>query len=113
MRSIDTNQARELQARGAPFIDVLPPEHFATRHIAGSDNVPLGSHDFPDKVEQLTGNRERTVVVYCAGPSCDASAIAARRLEEAGFRDVADFEGGIEAWDAADLPLATSWSRTG
>lgn len=108
MRTIDIETAREFQQRGIPFINVLAQEQHQRKHIAGSDNVPLGSLDFAAKVEQLTGSGDEPVVVYCANPACDASPSAAHQLEDAGFKEVMDFEGGIEAWESAGLPLAGS-----
>ena len=47
--------------------------------------------------------RSPFVVIASAGAdgTCDASPNAAQRLEEAGFRQVYDYEGGVQAWREA------------
>jgi len=45
------------------------------------------------------------VVVYCANAECDASPKAAERLEEAGFTDVVDYQGGTQSWEEAGLAI--------
>jgi rhodanese-related sulfurtransferase len=50
-------------------------------------------------------DRARPIITHCvAGP---LGAIAAKTLTEMGFTNVAYMEGGIAAWKAAGLPLAT------
>ena len=112
MRHIDTTEARDMQTRGIPFINVLPADSFRDKHIAGSDNVPVDTMDFPSKVEQLVGRKDLPVVVYCANAQCDASSKAADQLEEAGFSDVIEYDDGVAGWEDADLPTATSGSAT-
>jgi rhodanese-related sulfurtransferase len=48
-------------------------------------------------------DRERPVITHCVlGP---LGAIAAKTLQDMGFRHVGYIEGGIEAWKAAGLPI--------
>jgi len=49
--------------------------------------------------------RSAPLVVYCTGPDCDLSFIVANRLLEAGVENLMCFEGGLEAWREADLPV--------
>lgn len=80
------------------LINVLPPENFRKQHIRTSVNVPVKRDDFTDLVELLCAGKDRKVVVYCANFDCDASPNAARKLEDAGFKRVYDYEGGTEDW---------------
>ena len=58
---------------------------------------------FDPENKQLAPARELPVVLVCkAGDSATA---AAKRLRKAGFKNVNMLEGGIQAWQAADLPL--------
>jgi rhodanese-related sulfurtransferase len=95
---VENNQDFEL-------INVLPKDQFQENHIPDSVNIPVGSDDFVEKVEQKVGNKEKTIVVYCASSSCDASAKAAKTLDQAGFSDVRDYEGGMKAWKEAGLTV--------
>jgi len=80
------------------LINVLPQDAFNERHIRTSINIPVSRDDFADQVELVTGSRKRKVVVYCANFDCDASPSAAGKLEDAGFDQVYDYEGGTEDW---------------
>jgi len=105
--------AKELQTmlRGGDdvaLINVLPEESFREKHIPGSINVPVGSEDFLGRVKSAVAGRPDGVVVYCASTTCDASPKAARKLEQAGFPNVYDFEGGVKEWEESSLPLEGS-----
>lgn len=80
------------------LINVLSKEDFNTRHIRNSINIPLKTPRFSDRVEEVVGDKERRVVVYCASFDCDASTKAATELEAEGFTDVYDYEGGTKDW---------------
>jgi rhodanese-related sulfurtransferase len=92
------------------LINVLGQEPFEQAHIPGSYNIPVGERDFVERVEDTVGNKHSKVVVYCASFECNASPTAARKLEQAGFSQVYDFEGGTKDWREAGYPLETSVS---
>lgn len=80
------------------LINVLPRDVFRKQHIRTSINVPVDSDDFVRNVEAVVGGKDRKVVVYCANFDCDASPKAGKQLEDAGFTEVFDYEGGTEDW---------------
>ena len=85
----------------ALVVDLRPSADFEKGHVAGSKNVQLSQFDPENK--QLAPARELPVVLVCkAGDSASA---AAKRLRKAGFKNVNLLEGGVQAWQAADLPL--------
>mgnify|MGYP003626742147 CR=1 FL=1 len=47
---------------------------------------------------QAITRQDLEVVVYCANFDCPASTDAARKLDEAGFNNVYDYEGGTQDW---------------
>lgn len=59
---------------------------------------PLKSDHFVKGVEKKMGDKTEKVVVYCQNYDCDAFITAAKKLDEAGFKNVLDFEGGIDEW---------------
>ncbi len=107
MQQIDTKRFKEIQQQedDLAVVNVLPIEQFRHRHIPGSDNVPLAAPDFVEQVASVAGGPDEPVVVYCTNEDCDASKQAANRLEQAGFRRVYDYTGGVDAWQAAGFPL--------
>jgi rhodanese-related sulfurtransferase len=44
-------------------------------------------------------------VLYCSNFECNASHAAGKRLEQAGFRNVHRYAGGIEDWMDAGYPI--------
>jgi rhodanese-related sulfurtransferase len=84
------------------LINVLPRDAFREKHIRTSINIPIQGEDFDDTVRKVAGGKDRKVVVYCASFDCDASAKAAKRLEQAGFEEVYDYEGGTRDWFATN-----------
>lgn len=100
MQTLTVEQLKSLidDRHDMTLINVLAEEEFERAHIPGSLNVPVKRDDFIERVEELVGSKDDTVVVYCASFDCEASPKAARRLEDAGFSDVHDFEGGIKEW---------------
>jgi len=103
MKTLTTGQLDELREKqkDLALINVLSEEDFQKAHIPGSENIPLQSADFIRQVEHRMGGKDKPVVVYCASTQCDASPKAAQKLEEAGFTDVYDYEGGTQAWREA------------
>ena len=114
MQTIDIEQLKLWKPtnKGFLFLNVLSPQQFMHEHALGSRNVPLSQDgdagDFVERVSKLAATKDRTIVVYCAGPECDASETAAKRLDRAGFNNVHDFEGGLEAWKQADMPVSAA-----
>ena len=106
MKTLTTQQFEELrQDKNPTVVNTLEKEHFEKKHIPKSINVPVSAPDLEQRVEGEAGGKDKPVVVYCAGQECDASAKAGKRLEEAGFSQVYDFEGGTEAWEKAGHPI--------
>jgi rhodanese-related sulfurtransferase len=88
---ISSERARELVAGGAVLIDVRSESEFASGHLPGATNVPLGS--LSAQASELAG-RGKPIVVYCA--SGMRSAGAKRLLRTAGA-DVYDL-GAMSRW---------------
>ena len=99
METLTTQQlARKLEDGDLVLLNVLDEDQFDAARIPGSQNLPLGSDDFVQEAQAIAGNKQKTIVVYCAGPDCNASPTAARLLDEAGFGNVYDYEGGLKEW---------------
>lgn len=86
----------------ALVVDLQAIADFEKGHIPGSKNVQMSQFDPESKL--LAKARELPVVTVCK--LGNTSADAAKRLKKAGFRNVYTLEGGIGAWQQADLPLA-------
>lgn len=86
--------ADELQGERPPLlIDTRTPEEYAVSHLANAQFANAGTFGIDD-VDDI--DRNRAIVVYCAVGR--RSAIAARRMKEAGFTNVRNLYGGIFLW---------------
>lgn len=93
---------RLINRENALVIDVSPLNDFDKGHIVGSKHVALSQFDPESK--QLANVKELPVALVCRNGM--QSAQKATRLAKAGFKHVYLLEGGVAAWQGADLPLA-------
>lgn len=101
MKSItrdDLVRMKDTEHEDFVLINVLSQDAFNQAHIPKSVNVPVGNDDFVATVESICGGKDRKIVVYCASFDCDASVQAAEKLDNAGFNQVCDYEGGTKDW---------------
>jgi rhodanese-related sulfurtransferase len=105
VNTISTQEVRQLLdgKRSFQFWNVLRDEWFKGENIAGSRRVPL------DKVgnEVRTTNlpKDAEIVVYCGGPKCPVSRMAAEKLAKLGYENVRAYVGGLEEWKSAGLAI--------
>lgn len=90
-----------VNSENALVVDLSASNDFEKGHIAGSRNVLPSSFDPENKL--LAQAKSLPVVVVCRNGQ--ASAGAAKRLKKAGFEKVYWLDGGVAAWQQADLPL--------
>lgn len=89
------------ELKNVQLVDVRTPEEYQSGFIKGAVNINLNAADFSSNIEKL--DKEKPVMVYCKGGG--RSAKAAAQLKKAGFKNVYDLEGGIMAWQNAELPV--------
>ncbi len=93
--------AEELASAGPPLLlDVRNPREWATKHIAGSVNVPL--NHLQERIAEIP--RDRRIAIHCAGGY--RSSIAASILQQYGITNLIEMAGGLAAWEAAKLPVS-------
>ncbi len=96
--AVELHERRESEA--APVvIDVRTPDEYASGHIPGAVNVPF------DQVAQRIAEIDAPhgVALYCmVGPRARKGESA---LLAAGYEKIFHLEGGLAAWQAADLPI--------
>ena len=91
-----------INRENALVVDVSASGDFEKGHVVGSRNVAMNQFDPENK--QLAKARELPVAMICRNGT--TSADAAKRLVKAGFKNVHWLDGGISAWQQANLPLA-------
>ena len=90
-----------INRQDALLVDVSASAEFEKGHIAGARNVQMSQFDADNKV--LAKVRDLPVALVCR--SGTTSADAARKLAKAGFSQVFWLDGGLAAWQQANLPL--------
>jgi len=92
---------RELAASpdSIQVVDVRRKPEWEQGHIGGALHKPL------DRLESMLGDlkRDRPIVVHCKGGY--RSGIACSLIQRAGFENVTNLIGGLDAWQACRLPV--------
>ncbi len=86
------------------ILDVRTSDEYAIGHIEGAINADITSSEFSNAIQKL--DKDKAVFVYCL--SGGRSSTAAQQLKEQGFKEIINLEGGVLAWNAAQLPLTQS-----
>jgi rhodanese-related sulfurtransferase len=98
---------RDAQRPAPQIVDARSKEEFAVSHLPSARRIDPES----TVSTALTAlDPERPVVIYCSAGYRGAT--LARRLQDAGRRDVSNLEGGIFAWANAGLPLEHNGQNT-
>jgi rhodanese-related sulfurtransferase len=86
--------AEKMQEPNVIILDVRTPREFASGHIGGATNINISSADFNQRLKEVP--KDTAVVVYCR--SGGRSAKAMRIMQDQGFTEVYNMQGGIMAW---------------
>ncbi|MBK1722092.1 rhodanese-like domain-containing protein [Thiocystis violacea] len=100
--SVGPLQATEMvNHRDAVVIDVRPAADYAKGHIINALNIPMNG--FKNQMASLNKYKGKPIVINCRSGA--QSSVACGQLRKAGFEEVYNLQGGIMAWEAANLPL--------
>lgn len=91
---ISGQKARELVSAGGKLVDVRSPAEFASGHLPGAINLPVG--ELASRADSL-GPKDQPVILYCA--SGTRSAMARSVLKSRGFAQVFNL-GSMSRWTA-------------
>lgn len=91
-----------INRENALVVDVSPINDYEKGHVVGSKHVAMSQFDPESKL--LAKVKDLPVVVVCRNGM--QSTVAAKKLVKAGFQKVSWLDGGIAAWQSAELPLA-------
>jgi rhodanese-related sulfurtransferase/glyoxylase-like metal-dependent hydrolase (beta-lactamase superfamily II) len=95
--------AEELASANPPLLlDVRNPREWASKHVAGSVNVPL--NHLQERMGEIP--RDRRIAIHCAGGY--RSSIGASILHQYGITNLVELAGGLAAWEAAKLPVVSA-----
>lgn len=84
------------------ILDVRDKDEFETGYIPGAINLSRGMLEF--KINTLIPDKNAAIIVYCGidlrGP------LATKTLNEFGYKNAVNINGGLKAWKAAGYPIA-------
>ena len=106
MKQIRAEDLKKMMDQNADFvlIDARGHDAYDKEHITGAVSIPsdhLGEHITKDY------DKDTTFVTYCSSLTCEASTVAATKLEKYGYRKVLEYKAGIEDWKAHCYPTVT------
>lgn len=103
VETLTPTAAADLFARTeVDLVDVRDEREFHAGHVPGARNIPLETlRADPDRFL----SRDKAIVFVCAKGV--RSLTAAKLAERLGYAQVANLEGGTQAWSKAGLALAT------
>ena len=81
-------------AEDVTVVDVREPAEYEEAHIPGARLIPRGLLEH-EAAEQLP-DKDARIVVYCGAGG--RGSLAARSLKEMGYTNVANLDGGVNAW---------------
>jgi hydroxyacylglutathione hydrolase len=92
-------EAAQLIKDGAYLLDVRSESEYKSVHIPGAHHIHFG--EVANHVDELPTDRQ--IIVQCA--SGGRSQMVASVLERQGLSNLVDMKGGLDAWQAAGLPV--------
>lgn len=106
IRLVSAPEGANIQAsppEGLIILDVRTTEEFAEGHLDGATMIDFYRDDFAEQLEEL--DPDAPYLLYCR--SGNRSGQTTAMMEELGFTNVADIDGGILSWTNAGLPTVT------
>jgi rhodanese-related sulfurtransferase len=103
--TVSVNQAKALYDKQATFIDVRTMKSWKLGHIPSAVHMDLVKTFSVETLNMHVPNLEQEIVIYCNGPRCLRSSIAAAKAVSWGYRNVYYFREGYPAWEDANHPV--------
>ena len=88
------------------IIEALPEKYYSEAHIPGA--IQIDYKEMELKADKLPEEKDRMIVVYCAGLECQNSIITARQLDSLGYTNVYEYANGKQDWVEAGFPVENS-----
>ena len=90
-----------MNRRKAAVLDLRPEDAFKAGHLPGAKHIP--SSEIAAKIEKLKLDRKNPLILVCETGVSSRKAIT--EVQKLGFAEVGTLDGGVQAWQAAALPL--------
>ncbi len=101
-KEVGTTEATRLMNEANTLIlDVRSQAEFSAGHIGRAKHIPVDQ--LLKRMNEVEKSKSEPVLVYCK--SGQRASMACRLLKKAGFTQLFNLAGGINAWVQADLPI--------
>lgn len=108
IQEIEVTEVHDYLKQGYQILDVREPGEYLAGTIAGALNIPRGvlepaaDHEYAGHHAELM-DRDKKWLLFCV--SSGRSAMATVTLQQMGFKNVKNINGGMNAWKMAELPI--------
>ena len=90
-----------MNRRKAAVLDLRPDAAFKAGHLPGAKHVPAA--EITARIEKLKLDRNNPLILVCETGVSSRKALS--EVQKLGFSEVGTLDGGVQAWQAAALPL--------
>jgi rhodanese-related sulfurtransferase len=90
-----------MNRRKAAVLDLRSEEAFKAGHLPGAKHVL--SNEITAKIDKLKLDRQNPLILVCETGTSSRKAMT--EVQKLGFAEVGILDGGVQAWQAAALPL--------
>lgn len=102
LSSVSPQQAAQMQSQQkAVIVDVRENDEWNAGHIAGAIHIPLS--EIPNRVDELAKYQNSQLIMQCRSGARSTKAVDI--LTKAGFSNVHNLDGGLNAWQKANLQI--------
>ncbi len=103
--ALSATEAVMLLSRAKPLVlDVRDEAEFAAGHIQGAKHIPLAQ--LADRLKEIEKYKDKAVLVHCQRGMRAKAACTILKAQQ--FTQLQQLDGGLEAWQQANLPLVKS-----
>ena len=103
--TVDTMFAKNLFDKKTTFIDVRSAEDYKKGHIPGAINLSLKEDGFNSEALSAVVKKNKSVVFYCNGVTCQASSKATKLALDWGWTSVFYYRVGFPEWKKVGLEV--------
>lgn len=89
------------QSKNQTMIDIRTPQEFAQGHIEGAININYFDKSFLEQVSKF--DKTKPIYMYCRSGNRTSS--ASKKMQDLGFEEIIDLQGGIMNWSRNKLEI--------
>ena len=98
---VDVKTAQSMKQQGALLLDVREPSEYSEVHAPNAKLIPLGQ--LGSRLQEIKTYKDQPILVVCRSGGRSARAVSL--LQEAGYSQVSNVNGGMNAWESEGLPV--------